>query len=162
MGLNAISQGDRLVALDAGEGTVLLLFRRGATTAGATFPGGRIPPHDGEGPAHFAFAVATEDLDLWRGQLAESGVLFRSALSQAPWTLPAMASVMTSLYPSKHGAIGADRKLGPKLVTLAEALREVGYHTVGLVSHTLSSYSFWSNFIRAILRRISRRVGGFS
>ena len=81
MGLNAISTGDRLVALDAGEGTVLLLFRRGATTAGASFPGGRIPPHDGEGPAHFAFAVAAEDLDLWRGHLAGSDVEIESEVT---------------------------------------------------------------------------------
>ncbi len=81
MGLNAISRGDRLVALDAGEGTVLLLFRRGAAMAGASFPSGRIPPHDGEGPAHFAFAVAAEDLDLWRGQLAGNGVEIESEVT---------------------------------------------------------------------------------
>ena len=78
MGLKAISRGDRLVALDAGEGTVLLLFQRGATMAGASFPGGRIPPHDGAGPAHFAFAVAAEDLDLWRVHLAGSDVEIES------------------------------------------------------------------------------------
>jgi catechol 2,3-dioxygenase-like lactoylglutathione lyase family enzyme len=59
MGPNAMSREDRLVALDAGRGTVLLLFRRGATSAGASFPAGRIPPHDGVGPAHFAFAIST-------------------------------------------------------------------------------------------------------
>jgi catechol 2,3-dioxygenase-like lactoylglutathione lyase family enzyme len=81
MGLNAMSRGDRLVALDAGEGTVLLLFRRGATTAGASFPGGRIPPHAGEGPAHFAFAVAAADLDLWRAHLADNGVEIESEVT---------------------------------------------------------------------------------
>ena len=80
-GLNAISRGDRLVALDAGEGTVLLLFRRGATTGGASFPGGRIPPHHGEGPVHFACAVAAEDLDLWRNHLAGNGVEIESEVT---------------------------------------------------------------------------------
>ena len=72
IGLNVMSRGDRLVALDAGNGTVLLLFRRGATAEGVSFPGGRIPPHDGQGPAHFAFAVDAEDLEAWRDHLAES------------------------------------------------------------------------------------------
>ena len=78
LGLRAIASGDRLVALDAGEGTVLLLFRRGATTAGASLPGGQIPPHNGEGQAHFAFAVAAGDLDLWRRHLAANGVEIES------------------------------------------------------------------------------------
>jgi arylsulfatase A-like enzyme len=42
---------------------------------------------------------------------------------------------MTSLYPSQHGAIGAETRLPEEAGTLAEALRAVGYHTVGVVSH---------------------------
>lgn len=74
VGLTSMSASDRFVSLDAGEGTVLLLFRRGATAEGASTPRGRIPPHDGEGPAHFAFAIASEDLEAWRGHLKEHGV----------------------------------------------------------------------------------------
>ena len=81
LGLRPISRGDRLVALDAGEGTVLLLFLRGASTAGASFPGGRIPPHDGQGRTHFAFAVAAEDLDQWRSHLGGSGVEIESEVT---------------------------------------------------------------------------------
>ncbi len=81
LGLTAISRGDRLVALDAGEGTVLLLFRRGAMTGGASFAGGRIPPHDGEGRTHFAFAVAAGELDRWRGHLGQSGVEIESEVT---------------------------------------------------------------------------------
>ena len=81
IGLNTMSRGDRLVALDAGRGTVLLLFRRGATARGISFPGGRIPPHDGQGPAHFAFAVAAEELDAWRGHLAENSVEIESEVT---------------------------------------------------------------------------------
>ncbi len=72
--INPMSCGDRLAAFDAGEGTVLLLFRRGATTSGASFPGGWIPAHDGDGPAHFAFAIRSEDLDSWRRHLSAQGV----------------------------------------------------------------------------------------
>ncbi len=81
IGLRAMSTGDRLVAMDSGEGTVLLLFRRGATLAGASFPKGWIPPHHGEGPAHFAFAIDSEDLDSWRRHLAAEGVEIESELN---------------------------------------------------------------------------------
>ena len=52
LGLILMSKEDRLVAMSAGEGTVLLLFRRGGTASGASSPGGWIPPHDGteDGP----------------------------------------------------------------------------------------------------------------
>lgn len=81
IGLNVMSRRDRLVAMDAGAGTVLLLFQRGATAAGVSSPGGRIPPHDGRGPAHFAFAVVAEDLDAWRGHLAENSVEIESEVT---------------------------------------------------------------------------------
>ena len=67
--------------MDAGEGTVLLLFRRGTTAAGLSFPEGCIPAHDGEGPAHFAFAIDSDDLDAWRRHLAAEGVEIESELS---------------------------------------------------------------------------------
>ena len=81
IGLNTMSRGDRVVALDAGRGTVLLLFRRGATAGGVSVPGGRIPHHDARGPAHFAFAVASEDLDAWRGHLAEHSIEIESEVT---------------------------------------------------------------------------------
>src|SRR5439155_2738344 len=48
--------GDRLVAFDAGQQTVLLLFQRGNSGALDT-PGGLVPGHSGSGPVHLAFAV---------------------------------------------------------------------------------------------------------
>ncbi len=33
------------------------------------------------------------------GELAEQSLVFESAWSAAPWTVPAMASLMTSVYP---------------------------------------------------------------
>ena len=78
LGLRVMGAGERLTALDAGEGTVLLLFRRGATTAGIEFPGGRIPPHDGAGPAHLALGVDAADLDAWERHLESRGVAIES------------------------------------------------------------------------------------
>ena len=83
IGLSVLSRGDRLAAMDAGEGTVLLLFLRGATASGAAFEGGRIPPHDGAGQTHFAFAIDSGDLDSWRRHLAAEGVEIESEVNWA-------------------------------------------------------------------------------
>jgi catechol 2,3-dioxygenase-like lactoylglutathione lyase family enzyme len=55
-------------------GQVLLLFRKGSTTETAVLPGGTIPPHDGNGRLHFAFAISAAELDVWRDRLHSSGV----------------------------------------------------------------------------------------
>lgn len=70
----ALMRNDRVVAYDAGAGTVLLLFRRGATLHDLVLPGGTIPHHDGSGPAHFCFAVDAEQLDAWEIYLASQNV----------------------------------------------------------------------------------------
>ena len=72
-------------------------------------------------------------------QLAESGLLFERAFSAAPWTLPSMASLHTSLYPTEHGAIRARTPLPDDLTTLAESLQGVGYDTMGFVTHVFVS-----------------------
>jgi catechol 2,3-dioxygenase-like lactoylglutathione lyase family enzyme len=74
LGLRVLDASPRLVAMDAGASTLLLLFRRGATLDGAATPGGWIPPHNGEGPAHVAFAVAAADLPSWEARLADHGI----------------------------------------------------------------------------------------
>ena len=69
--------GDRLVALDAGQQTVLLLFQRGNSGALET-PGGLVPGHDGSGPVHLAFAVDVIDLPAWEARLAKLGIPIES------------------------------------------------------------------------------------
>ena len=64
---------DRLVAIDAGEGTVLLLFQRGAAGDLET-PGGRIPGHDSGGPGHLAFAIEAQALAEWESRLGVLGI----------------------------------------------------------------------------------------
>jgi catechol 2,3-dioxygenase-like lactoylglutathione lyase family enzyme len=68
----------RLVAFDAGGGSVLLLFLRGGTTRELVLPEGVIPPHDGSGPVHTAFAVGADDLPSWEERLAAHGVAIES------------------------------------------------------------------------------------
>lgn len=74
LGLDVMTGGDRLVALDAGEGSVLLLFLRGASLEGGQDDPGHIPGHDGSGPVHLALAVDADNLDAWRSHLAAAGV----------------------------------------------------------------------------------------
>lgn len=78
LGATPMFQDDRLVALDAGQGTVLLLFRQGASLAGAMLPNGHIPPHDGDGPVHLALAISAEELTAWERHLAAAGVVIES------------------------------------------------------------------------------------
>ena len=84
LGLRTMNEGPRLVALDAGGGTVLLLFKRGATVDGFRWADGNIPPHDGAGPAHVAFGVAADELDVWERRLTALGIELDG---RATWTL---------------------------------------------------------------------------
>ncbi len=74
LGLAAMTGDARFRAYDVGGKSVLLLFRRGATLTTVRMPGGTIPPHDGHGPLHIAFAVSAEELTDWEARLDRSGV----------------------------------------------------------------------------------------
>jgi catechol-2,3-dioxygenase len=81
LGFEVLTEIDRLIALDAGGGTVLLLFRRGATVAPIDSPIGRIPAHDGAGPVHLAFAIPTAELGAWERHLAANGIPIESRIT---------------------------------------------------------------------------------
>ncbi|MFB0518641.1 MAG: sulfatase [Acidobacteriota bacterium] len=63
-------------------------------------------------------------------KIAAQGILFQNAISQSSWTLPSHASLLTSKYPSFHGAITSLDKLSSENITLSEILREKGYTTI--------------------------------
>jgi arylsulfatase A-like enzyme len=69
-------------------------------------------------------------------RLAASGARFDRAYSTAPWTMPAVASMLTGQYPSRHSATSFDRALPEDVDTLAEVLGRNGSATAGVVSHT--------------------------
>jgi catechol 2,3-dioxygenase-like lactoylglutathione lyase family enzyme len=75
LGLAAMFADARLTAYPVGGRSALLLFRRGSATETAHLPGGTIPPHDGAGPVHCAFAVAADALPLWERRFAARGVV---------------------------------------------------------------------------------------
>src|SRR5262249_6829213 len=71
---------ERLVAFDAGEGTVLLLFQRGAAGDLET-PGGVIPGHESGGPGHLAFAIDAVALADWEARLGALGIPIESRVT---------------------------------------------------------------------------------
>ncbi len=73
-GFPVLVEDDRLCALDVAGRGVLLLFRRGGAMETIRLPGGAIPPHDGQGQLHYAFAIPPESLDRWLERLAEAGI----------------------------------------------------------------------------------------
>ncbi len=67
--------------------------------------------------------------------LAERGVLFHTAISSSPLTLPSHSTILTGAWPTTHGARhNGAFKLAPDLVTLAERYQDRGYATGAFVS----------------------------
>jgi catechol 2,3-dioxygenase-like lactoylglutathione lyase family enzyme len=72
--LPVLTADSRFRAYDVGGQSVLLIFRRGATLETVRMPGGTIPPHDGHGPLHIAFAITADALAEWEARLAGHSV----------------------------------------------------------------------------------------
>jgi hypothetical protein len=79
-------------------------------------------------------------------QIHQQGVEFQNVQAAGPWTLPTMATVMTSLPPWSHGAgTGSDwipRGLSVATPTLAEFAQQNGYDTAALVHNPVLAPSF--------------------
>src|SRR5205823_1223997 len=72
-------------------------------------------------------------------EFARSAVRFGRAVAQSSWTLPAVASILTGLYPLHHGAIDPDHAIRPDVATLAGVLAARGWTTAGFVTNYLGS-----------------------
>lgn len=86
---------------------------------------------------HVGWATEGVDHTPRLDELARRGAFFTQAISQAPWTKPSVATLLTGLVPSRHLAVGrlglnyypvlpADRR------TLAEAFAAAGYDTAAV------------------------------
>ena len=73
-GCEMLLRDERMCGLDVAGRNVLLLFRKKASDQPNTVPGGVIPPHDGDGRLHLAFAIAASDLGAWEERLADHGI----------------------------------------------------------------------------------------
>jgi len=68
-------------------------------------------------------------------ELAENGIVFERAFATAPITAPTHASLLTGLYPRRHGVRdNLTYHLREEIPTLAERLAEIGFQTAAFVS----------------------------
>ncbi|HEY2467818.1 MAG TPA: VOC family protein [Terracidiphilus sp.] len=81
LGLEPLVEEDRFCAFDVAGKHVLLLFLRGASKTPTKVPGGTIPPHDGAGALHTAFAVDSSELPVWESHLSTHGIEIVSRVS---------------------------------------------------------------------------------
>jgi len=80
--------------------------------------------------------------------LAARGTVFENAYSTTSWTCPAVASLMTSRYPSQHRVVSFASQLGDDEVTLAESVRPLRYLSGGFSANfrLLSSLGYAQGF----------------
>ncbi|MFQ5490931.1 MAG: sulfatase, partial [Phycisphaerae bacterium] len=78
--------------------------------------------------------------------LAGESVVFEQCSAPAPWTLPSVASLLTSTFVCEHGLTVDKQKLAGGLIPLAERLKPLGYATA----------SFFANFYAGPLSGLDR------
>ncbi len=80
-------------------------------------------------------------------RLAAGSYVFTGAVSQSTWTMPSVASLFTSMHPSRHRLlrcnipderIGTCDRLRGDITTLAEALTGEGYESYGFVGNPVT------------------------
>lgn len=87
----------------------------------------------------YGYKASTPAIDA----LAAKSVLFENAISQVPLTLPSHSTILTGLFPDRHGVRNNENfVLDPKIKTLAEHFRKNGYETGAVVG----SFSLDSSF----------------
>jgi arylsulfatase A-like enzyme len=67
-------------------------------------------------------------------ELANRSVVYEHAISPAPWTTPAITSILTGHPTPAHGLEEHDRALAPEVEVIAERFRARGYRTAAFVS----------------------------
>src|SRR3990170_4759949 len=93
------------------------------------------------------------------GRLAEHGIVFTNAYSTSSWTVPAITSLATGVYPCSHGVVrGVVRRvhvyeqkpIPHTLSTLPEQLQALGYRTYAVTAnyHLTKELGFGRGFDR--------------
>lgn len=81
-GFPILQQDHRFCAFDIAGRSILLLFLRGASLEPAPLSwGDMIPPHDGKGPLHFAFAIPRGSDGAWEIHLRNAGITIESTIT---------------------------------------------------------------------------------
>lgn len=95
-------------------------------------------------PDHLPFFGGRHDNAPFLSSLARGAVLYPSAFSTSSWTVPAVTSMLSGLYPISHGvthgsvlkgAVVNQEILAADVPTLAEFLKRAGYATAAVVAN---------------------------
>lgn len=80
--------------------------------------------------------------------LAEDGIVFEHAVTPLPNTTPSHASMLTGVYPPRHGSVGLAIPMRRGIDTLASALSRRGYYTAASVAvgHVGRRFNFDQGF----------------
>ena len=89
---------------------------------------------------HLGVMGHSRDVTPQLDRLAAEGILFTHARSAASWTLPSIASLMTSVYPSVHDLLRLPQerghnRLAQEFLTLPESLATKGLRTGAVVAN---------------------------
>jgi arylsulfatase A-like enzyme len=79
--------------------------------------------------------------------LAKRSFLFERTLTQAPWTRPSVASMLTAIYPRSlliedPEVWPSDRGLSDSFQTAAEYFHDAGYYTIGITANPNTNAAF--------------------
>ncbi len=75
-------------------------------------------------------------------RFADDAILFEHAVAQSSWTRPATASILTGLYPHRHGARTRNQELGAEVPYLPEILSSLGYRALGVSTNGNAGIDF--------------------
>src|SRR5215467_7641705 len=84
---------------------------------------------EGARPDHCSGTGYERETTPFLDQMAREGVRFPHAFTTAPSSVAAVASMLSGLFPSLHGATEETPVLGPALRLLPEVLKARGYRT---------------------------------
>ncbi len=98
--------------------------------------------------------IATPAID----RLAREGTLMERAQSPENWTKPAVASILTSLFPATHGAKNDASRLPHSALTLGEVYQDRGFATASFLANGYVSRAFgfdqgWDHYTNYIRER---------
>jgi arylsulfatase A-like enzyme len=125
--------------------------------------GGRVPPDDSNVIIILVDTLRRDrlgahgylkDVSPYMDLLADEGICFRRAIAPCSWTKPSVASLLTGLYPGRHGVLGDHvvlknlAFLDLKFTTMAESMKMAGYRTGAFVTNAniISRYHFDQGF----------------
>ncbi len=74
--------------------------------------------------------------------LAETALVFEDATADCPYTLCSSPTLLTGVGLLRHGVVDVGLRLDDSIPTLAERLRDRGYHTIGVTANPNNSGRF--------------------